>query len=268
MSYILDALRKAEAERQRGAVPGLHDQAGAAGLAAAPDAGQGRGLRLPFFIGLLVVAALVGALWLNRGLWPGGAVPPAPGRNQPAGTAQAPAGAQTVQSHAPAAGVAVAQAPEPPATMPAPAPGPGPSPALVVVPKESAAPTPAEVNAAPAVPPRAPAAVARSVPPRDAVSAAPKLVPAGKAAALQPVAAPAPQPLPRLADLPEAQRRELPALVVSGAVQSPDPASRMLILDGQVLREGDAPAPGLVLERIGPRAAVFSRGGVRFEIPL
>lgn len=57
-------------------------------------------------------------------------------------------------------------------------------------------------------------------------------------------------------------------MVVSGAVQSPDPASRMLILDGQVLREGDAPAPGLVLERIGPRAAVFSRGGVRFEIPL
>ena len=28
-------------------------------------------------------------------------------------------------------------------------------------------------------------------------------------------------------------------MVVSGAVQSPDPASRMLILDGQVLREGD-----------------------------
>jgi general secretion pathway protein B len=74
--------------------------------------------------------------------------------------------------------------------------------------------------------------------------------------------------LPRLADLPQAQRRELPPMVVSGAVQSPDPASRMLILDGQVLREGDAPAPGLLLERIGPRAAVFSRGGVRFEIPL
>ena len=105
-------------------------------------------------------------------------------------------------------------------------------------------------------------------PPAPAAPAAPKPVSPGNAAVTPPPAAPAPQPLPRLADLPEAQRRELPALVVSGAVQSPDPASRMLILDGQVLREGDAPAPGLLLERIGPRAAVFSRGGVRFEIPL
>jgi general secretion pathway protein B len=72
----------------------------------------------------------------------------------------------------------------------------------------------------------------------------------------------------RLADLPEARRRELPPLAVSGAVQSPDPAARMLIVDGQVLREGDAAAPGLVLERITPRAAVFSLRGQRFEIPL
>jgi general secretion pathway protein B len=57
-------------------------------------------------------------------------------------------------------------------------------------------------------------------------------------------------------------------LVVGGVVQSSDPASRMLIVDGQVLREGDAPMPGLVLERIGPRAAVFSLRGLRFELPL
>ena len=268
MSYILDALRKAEAERQRGAVPGLHDQAGVTGMAVASDASQRRGRRLPLIIGLLVVVvvavALMSVLMLNRGLWPGAQVPPAHERERQAGPAQAPAGAQTVQSPAPAAGVTVAQAPVPPVTTPAP----GPSSALVLVPAPSPAPASAAVTAAPAVPPRAPAAVARSAPPRDAVPAAPKLAPAGKAAAPPPVSAPAPQPLPRLADLPEAQRRELPALVVSGAVQSPDPASRMLILDGQVLREGDAPAPGLLLERIGPRAAVFSRGGVRFEIPL
>jgi general secretion pathway protein B len=57
-------------------------------------------------------------------------------------------------------------------------------------------------------------------------------------------------------------------LVVGGVVQSSDPASRMLIVDGQVLREGDAPMPGLVLERIGPRAAVFSLRGLRFELPF
>ena len=256
MSYILDALRKAEAERQRGAVPGLHDQAGAAGLAAVSDASQRRGRRLPLIIGLLVVAvALVGVLMLNRGLWPGAAVPPAQERERQAGTAQAPAGAQTVQSPAPAAGVTVAQAPVPPVTTPAPATVPSPLPAPVPAPAAA----PARLAAPAAVPlptPQAPA------------PAAPQPAPAGNAIATPPPVAPAPQPLPRLADLPEAQRRELPALVVSGAVQSPDPASRMLILDGQVLREGDAPAPGLLLERIGPRAAVFSRGGVRFEIPL
>ena len=218
MSYILDALRKADAERQRGAVPGLHDQAGVAGIATAPDAHQGRGLRLPLIVGLLVVTALVGALWLYRGLWPGAAVPPAPERERQAALAQPPTSAQPVQTPAPAAGVTVAPAPAPLVATPAPA-----------VPE-------------PALP--------------------------GNAAVTPPAAAPTPQPLLRLADLPEAQRRELPPLVVSGAVQSPDPASRMLILDGQVLREGDAPAPGLVLERIGPRAAVFSRGGLRFEIPL
>ena len=256
MSYILDALRKAEAERQRGAVPGLHDQAGAAGLAAVSDASQRRGRRLPLIIGLLVVAvALVGVLMLNRGLWPGAQVPPAHERERQAGPARAPAGAQTVQSPAPAAGVTVAQAPVPPVTTPAPATVPSPLPAPVPAPAAA----PARLAAPAAVPlptPQAPA------------PAAPQPAPAGNAIATPPPVAPAPQPLPRLADLPEAQRRELPALVVSGAVQSPDPASRMLILDGQVLREGDAPAPGLLLERIGPRAAVFSRGGVRFEIPL
>ena len=261
MSYILDALRKADAERQRGAVPGLHDQAGVAGMAMAPDARQGRGLRLPLIVGLLVVTALVGALWLNRGLWPGAAVPPASERERQAGPAQPPTSAQTVRTPAPAAGVTVAQAPTPLPTMPAP----GPSPAGVPAPAPSPSPAPAPVLAP------APSGLAATTPspsPTPPTPAAPTPAPPGNASATPPPATPAPQPVLRLADLPEAQRRELPPMVVSGAVQSPDPASRMLILDGQVLREGDAPAPGLVLERIGPRAAVFSRGGLRFEIPL
>lgn len=244
MSYILDALRKADAERQRGTVPGLHDQAGVAGRAVASDASQGRGgrlPRLPLLIGLLVVTALVGLLWVYRGLLPGVAVPPAQERERQAAPVQSPTSAQTVQSPAPSAGVDVVQAPAPLATMPASVPAP----------------------AASLVPATAPAAIAA-----PAAPAAPKPASPGAAAVTPPPAAPAPQALPRLADLPEAQRRELPPLVVSGAVQSPDPASRMLILDGQVLREGDAPAPGLVLERIGPRAAVLSLRGLRFELPL
>ena len=218
MSYILDALRKADAERQRGAVPGLHDQAGVAGMAAASDVRHRRSLRLPLIVGLLVVTALVGALWVYRGLWLGAAVPHAPERERQAAAAQPLAAAQTDQTPPPAAGVNVVQAPAPLVATPAPA--------------------------------------------------APKPASLGNAAVTPSPAAPAPQPVLRLADLPEAQRRELPPMVVSGAVQSSDPASRMLILDGQVLREGDAPAPGLVLERIGPRSVVFVRGGLRFEVPL
>ena len=44
--------------------------------------------------------------------------------------------------------------------------------------------------------------------------------------------------------------RQLPPLVSGGSVWSDSAASRFVILDGQVLREGDAVAPGLVLERI------------------
>jgi general secretion pathway protein B len=263
MSYILDALRKAEAERQRGAVPGLHDQAGAAGTAAGSGTSQGRGARLPrlpLLIGLLVVAgALGGVLMLNRGLWPGVHMPPPQEREPQATSAQSPAGAQAAQSAASDTAVSVAQAPVPPAATPATGPSPAPLPATATVP------------APPVAPAVLPAATPSPTPPRDAVPTTPTTLqsaPAGNAAATPTPPAPAPQTLPRLADLPQAQRRELPALVVSGAVQSPDPASRMLILDGQVLREGDAPAAGLVLERIGPRAAVLSLRGLRFELPL
>lgn len=257
MSYILDALRKADAERQRGAVPGLHDQAGAAGGAAASGAGPGRGRRMPLIIGLPVAAALVGVLWVYRGLWPGFAVPPAQERGPQATSAPTLASAQAVQRSASEAAVSVAQAPvtgvDTPATATAPLPLPTPLPA------PAPAPAPAGLAAPSVVPLPTPQP---STPP------APKPAPPGTAAVTPPPAAPAPQTLPRLADLPEAQRRELPPLVVSGAVQSPDPASRMLILDGQVLREGDAVAAGLVLERIGLRAAVLSLRGLRFELPL
>ncbi len=259
MSYILDALRKADAERQRGAVPGLHDQAAAAGGAAASGAGPGRGRRMPLIIGLPVAAALVGVLWVYRGLWPGFAVPPAQERERQAAPVQPPAAEQNVQSPAPAAGLTVSPVPAPLAATPAP----GASPAPVPAPAPALAPAPAPAPAGLAAPSVVPLPT-----PQPSTPPAPKPAPPGTATVTPPPAAPAPQTLPRLADLPEAQRRELPPLVVSGAVQSPDPASRMLILDGQVLREGDAVSAGLVLERIGLRAAVLSLRGLRFELPL
>ena len=42
----------------------------------------------------------------------------------------------------------------------------------------------------------------------------------------------------------------------------------MLIVNGQVFREGSPLAPELQLEQIGAKAAVFSIRGQRFEVPL
>jgi general secretion pathway protein B len=83
-----------------------------------------------------------------------------------------------------------------------------------------------------------------------------------------PAAAAAVEALPALRDLPAPLRAELPPLVVAGAMHSPDPSSRMIVVDGQVLREGQSLRADLVLERIGPRSAVFSHRGQRFELPF
>lgn len=72
----------------------------------------------------------------------------------------------------------------------------------------------------------------------------------------------------RLADLPPEQRRELPALAVSGSVWSEQVASRFIVLDGLVLREGDRVAPGLVLVKLAPRAATLRWRGELIELPF
>jgi general secretion pathway protein B len=69
-----------------------------------------------------------------------------------------------------------------------------------------------------------------------------------------------------LSQLPEALRRELPPLTVSGSMYSPEPSARMLVLDGQVVRQGDEVKPGLSLEDIGPRSATLSYRGERFRL--
>ena len=80
-----------------------------------------------------------------------------------------------------------------------------------------------------------------------------------------PTPAPPPERIPTLAELPDALRRDLPALRFGGAMDSPQPAARMLIVNGQVFREGDALSPGLTLQTIRLRSAVFEFRGQRFE---
>ena len=201
MSYVLDALRRAESERQRGSVPSLHAQSHAAPDAreAPPAAGPWRWAGV---VGGLLVAGAAG-WWF----WPAPAAAP-----------------ERVSAAAP-----VVVAPEAaPLLRPLPAP-------------------PPVVRPSPVVPRPAPSAATATA----AVPASPA-APAGR--------------VPRLQELPEALRRQLPALVFGGATDSPEPSARMLIINGQIWREGEEPANGLTLERISLRGAVFRFRDQRFEV--
>ena len=81
-------------------------------------------------------------------------------------------------------------------------------------------------------------------------------------------AAPAPRRVASLAELPADVRAGLPALAFGGSIYSNTPANRLLIVNGQLLHEGDALGPGATLEQIRPKAAVINVRGQRFEIAL
>ena len=81
--------------------------------------------------------------------------------------------------------------------------------------------------------------------------------------------APAPETrLRSLAELPEDLRRNVPPLSFGGSVYSEIAAQRMVILNGQVLREGESLGDDLVIEQIRPRSAVLRVRGQRFEVPF
>jgi general secretion pathway protein B len=103
--------------------------------------------------------------------------------------------------------------------------------------------------------------------------------PAAPAIAANPHGATAPKPVPApagseqpgaeiqpLSALPDSLRRSLPPLVFGGAMHSDNAASRMLVINNNVYREGAEPAPGLVLEEIRLKSAVFRFQGQRFSV--
>ena len=57
-------------------------------------------------------------------------------------------------------------------------------------------------------------------------------------------------------------------MTVGGSVYSADPPSRFVIINGQVVREGEGAAAGVTVERIGPKAAVLRWREMRVEVPL
>jgi general secretion pathway protein B len=208
MSYILEALKKAQAERQLGSAPTIHSpqvvSSAPAGAAAS---------RKPLLVGLGAGALVVGAGALF--MW----------RQAPA---PVPA-SRTVAAPATAPQTLAVTAPPPPAPAPV------------------RAPEPARARAA------APA-VARPAPaPAAPVAAAPK---------------PAPEEnLPFLQQLPDARQRDIPHVTFGGYMYSANPSDRLLIVDKALRHEGEEVAPGLVLEKLLPKAAVMNYRGTRYRVP-
>ena len=278
MSYILEALRKADAERQRdrGSVPDLHAQQiprTAAGSGGAPPATP-----IGWWIGLAVAAALFALLawagWLLFGSKPTVA--------DAARTAPALAGEPASASMAKALPKPLA-VPEAAASTVSPAAATSVPPALPAAAVPAASPTPTPTTAlAPASRPAAmPATVARPEPkalprPPTRADATQRPAKAGVSAASAPTlpvvagaaASSAETRVPGLAELPEDVRRQVPAMTMGGSVYSPEPARRMVIVNGQVFVEGSTLAPELTLERINPKSAVFSIRGQLFLVPL
>ena len=68
-------------------------------------------------------------------------------------------------------------------------------------------------------------------------------------------------------ELPDDVRRQLPNFTFGGAVYSDNAANRMLIINGQLFNEGGQPAPGVMLDQIRLKSAVFRYRGYRYEMP-
>ncbi|MFL6699250.1 MAG: general secretion pathway protein GspB [Vitreoscilla sp.] len=293
MSYILDALRRADAERSRGAVPGLHAQrlpadAEPAARNYAPLVWAAGGA------GVLLAAGVAVLLWAP---WRSAAPPDSR-------VALAPA-----RELAPAAPDNLAPPPQQPAQtaqgeLPPPQPGaiePGARPVEPPIGRGNPPPSTGDARAPQAYPPppiqRAPARDTHDTrPSRDTLA---ERAATGRVATLQPrtdaratalaptpstapapaqqvehygaPVQPAPAPprgaaVPNINTLAPEARAQLPRLSVGGAIYSETPSARMVILNGQVFHEGDKPAADTVLEQIRLKSAVLNFRGQRYEI--
>ena len=226
MSYILDALKRADAERQHGTVPSLHAlQVTTPALQNTSGAQNRRWLTAGAML-ILVAATAVGG-WFWR-----------------APSSGAPRQADTQ--------IALTS----PAPVASPVASPPPLPALAA-PTLLPAPVPAPVTAAPVAPkPKPEPAPKPETPPRRI--AAPKPTPPPPAAASA--------DLPLLSELPDNIRRQIPAMAINGVVYSDNPGQRVLLVNQQVLTQGSQAVPDVKLEEIRPHSSVFSFQGTRFRL--
>lgn len=258
MSYILDALQRADAERDRGAAPGLHSRqawTAAPARGALPRGGWGHWGR--------AVAVLMAGLVAAAGYW---------AWRQPSGPPEVRAEARPVPP---------ARAVEAAATPPAPA---APAAADSVALQAVALPARQQVHRVVAGTPAAPhpamptgrvrvAAAARAAP--SAPGVAPALPASSPARAAKPPAEPAaaaaagtPAVPLKYSELPPGIRQQIPELNVSGVVYAESSKEWILLVNDRLLTRGSSVTPDVRVEEVGASSAIFSFRGTRFRVDL
>jgi general secretion pathway protein B len=228
MSYILEALKKAQAERQLGNAPTIHAPQPVQ-AAPANTAASRRPLLIGVAAGVLVASAVAVVALRQQAPVQVAALAPPPA------TAPVPAAAVSAVPQAPAA-----------QTASAPVPTAGQEPSVA----KAAPVAPAAQLANPA-----PVRQARRAPtPDESQRETPRVHVAAE------------DKVRNLNELPEAIQREVPRVVFGGYIYSPNPADRLLLIDKMLRHEGEEVAPGLVLEKLQPKGAVMKYRGYRYRV--
>jgi general secretion pathway protein B len=248
MSYILDALRKSDQQRRRGAAPTLLLGQATAVVRKQPA----------FLVYGLLAALLLGAGMAIGWLRPWQAEHAAPAATQSDANVRQSVPAQPEIATAPAPALA-----PPPVAAPALAPVRAPAAVPVPAPASVKSKSPASVKSP------SPASVGTEAPgkPQDevaAVSSKATAVPQQPPAPAVAGAAPA-QNVISMAELPLALQQELPAMAISFHAYSGNPRDRLVGIDNRMLREGDDVAPGLKLEQITPEGMILGYKGYSFR---
>jgi general secretion pathway protein B len=254
MSFILDALRKSDQQRQRGSAPTLLTaQAAAIGTKRPSLMAYGT-------LGGVLLATGIVIGWLRP--WQERVAPVPPSPPKPISTPSRPE-PETAQRPS-----AAPSAPAPQAAVPDKSPSPG----ADAIPKSSGqqeAGTPASAQTAKTVPeqrpkqatekPRAPLSQAVAISSRPPQPAQVPAVNAdGSSGASE-------QPPPWMTELPVEVQRDLPAMHVMVHAYSARPADRLVGINNKLLHEGDEVAPGLKLEQITPEGMVLNFKGQVFR---
>lgn len=252
MSYILDALRKSEQERQRGKVPDIHGA-----VSDAPNA-KARTNVWPI-ITVAVIAlnvAILGYFWLRMpsGNAPADTVAVTPPAASPQPSVPAPSPVQSpLQSQTTAprstSGSATAPAMSIPPTMTTP---------TASLPPSS---NPADRMTAPA-PAVASTQTARTAPPPP--------TPSRNTPDLQQEQAPLPNVgyLPQLEELPPYEREGIPDMTFSSHMYSSLPRFRSIIINGKRLKEGQYLSEDLQVREITEGGVIMSFGNTLFEVDV